>query len=220
MKILAVIPVYNSWETVSPLVSAVKRPGVDVCLVDDGSDTSGALPSLHQQEVVLRHPVNLGKGAALRTGFRYALDRGYDGVVTLDSDGQHDPDDLPRFLDSARDHLFVIGKRDLRRPPMPFMRRLSNRITSFLLSRLLNCAVDDAQCGFRYIHKEVLSGVATVKNGFEMESEMIINAVRKGFVPYFIPVKTIYRGEKSAIRGFRDTAAFVRLYFKALTARR
>nr|HPJ70860.1 glycosyltransferase [Candidatus Mcinerneyibacteriales bacterium] len=62
MKILAVIPVYNSWETVAPLVSAVKRPGVDVCLIDDGSDPGGVLPSFLQQEVILRHPVNLGKG--------------------------------------------------------------------------------------------------------------------------------------------------------------
>jgi glycosyltransferase involved in cell wall biosynthesis len=216
MKILAVIPVYNSWEHVSSLVSAVILQGVDVCIVDDGSAERNSSPSLSRQAVILRHPDNLGKGAALRTGFGYALEKGYDGVITLDSDGQHDPEEIPLFLDAAGTHHFVIGKRDFCHPSMPLMRRLSNGITSFLLTRLLNCPVEDAQCGYRYIHKEVLAGVSTEKAGFEMESEMIIKAARKGFIPYFIPVRTIYSGEKSAIRGFRDTAAFVRLYFKAL----
>jgi len=216
MKILAVIPVFDSWESLYPLVNAVGEKGLDVCIVDDGSPGDPDLASLPPWTVILRHPVNRGKGAALRTGFRYALDQKYDGVLTLDSDGQHAPEDIPAFLEAASCHKLVIGKRDLGHPSMPLPRRLSNRITSFLLSKLLKRPIEDAQCGFRLIRKDILTRVKTEKNGFEMESELIIKAVRKGFIPHYIPVKTIYNGEKSAIRGFRDTAAFVRLYFKAL----
>jgi len=216
MKILAVIPVFNSWMKVPSLVEAVRRQGLDVCIVDDGSTMSPDLSFLRVKAVLLRHSVNRGKGAALRTAFSFALEQGYEGVVTLDSDGQHSPGDIPRFLEAALDNKFVVGKRDFCHPSMPLLRKMSNRITSYLLSHLLGRPIADAQCGFRFIHRDVLSRVVTEKEGFEMESEMIIKACREGYPPVFIPVKTIYSGEKSAIKGFRDTSAFIRLYFKAL----
>jgi len=216
MNLLIVIPVFNSWEALLPLIQSLKEIPADICIVNDGSDFIPDWAAFHPSAALLHHGANKGKGAALRTGFSYALEQGYEAVITMDSDGQHEPRFFPSFTEALRKHPFVIGKRDFENPSMPLLRRFSNRMTSRILSWLLRVSIEDAQCGYRALRREVLEVVETTAPGFDMESEYIIRAVRKGFAPHFIPISTVYNGSVSAIKGIRDTRSFICLCFRAL----
>lgn len=125
--ILALIPAYEEGPRVAAVIRGARRH-LPVVVVDDGSTDDTAMVSEAAGATVLRQRPNAGKGAALRAGFRHALDLGMDAVVTLDADGQHDPDEIPRFLDSfATDRPeLVIGRRDF--SAMPPVRRISNTL--------------------------------------------------------------------------------------------
>ncbi|MFN2158150.1 MAG: glycosyltransferase family 2 protein, partial [Anaerolineae bacterium] len=125
--VLALIPAYNEATHVTQVVLGA-RQHLPVLVVDDGSTDETALRAEGAGAVVLRQSPNQGKGAALRAGFRYALEEDYDAVITLDADEQHDPDEIPRFLEAYREHQgdLIIGARNFRQ--MPLVRRTSTSI--------------------------------------------------------------------------------------------
>jgi len=162
---------------------------------------------------VLTHPVNQGKGASLRAGFASAIAAGYDDVVTMDADGQHDPRDLAHFLTAAQDHpeaAMIIGAR-LERHRMPLARRWTNRLMSWWLSRLSGVEVPDTQCGFRLIRANFLRQCRLVSQHFEIESELVLEAARLKQPILSIPIRTLYHHEASHIHPVRDTVRFLRL---------
>jgi glycosyltransferase involved in cell wall biosynthesis len=161
---------------------------------------------------VLRQVPNAGKGAALRAGFRLALDEGVDAVVTLDADGQHDPDEIPAFLDAFRAGRpeLVIGRRDFRE--MPAVRRVSNQLGGLLLSASLGRSVPDNQSGYRLIGRQLMRALLTSsEDGFEFEVEMIARCIALGLPIEWVPIRTIYAGEPSHIRPWRHFTQFVRI---------
>src|SRR6185503_5822225 len=124
---------------------------------------------------------NQGKGAALKEAFKYALDAGYDRVITIDSDGQHDPADLAHFLPLLEKYDLILGNRMGDRVSVPPLRRAANLTSSFIISVLAGQRIYDSQTGFRAYSADLLRGITLKSDRYDMESEVIIKAARKGF---------------------------------------
>ena len=212
MKVLAVVPAFREAGRVADVVRGV-REHVPCLVVDDGSNDGTAEAAEAAGADVVRHNVNRGKGAALKTGFAYAGEHQYNGVITLDADGQHDPVSIPDFLAAAEQGAdVVVGRREgWAEHGMPWLRRMTNRVTSAIVSRLGRCRVADSQCGYRYISVRAWSAACPETSSYDAESEILIRAGRLGFRITEVPVRTIYGDEVSKIRPVRETARFVRL---------
>ena len=213
--VVAVIPAYEEGPRIQAVVEAT-RAHLPVVVVDDGSSDDTAVRAEAAGATVIRQVPNAGKGAALRAGFRYALDRGYAAVVTLDADGQHDPDEIPAFLDAFRERRpeLVIGKRAF--DEMPAIRRLSNTLGGLTLSAALGRNVPDNQSGYRLIGRVLMRAMLeSDESGFEFEVEMIARAIALGLPIEWVPIRTIYAGEPSHIEPWRHFREFLRVAAKA-----
>jgi glycosyltransferase involved in cell wall biosynthesis len=213
--ILALIPAYEEGPRIGVVVEAARRH-LPVVVVDDGSIDDTADRARAAGATVIRQVPNAGKGAALRAGFRYALDAGTPAVVTLDADGQHDPAEIPTFLDRfrARRAELIIGQRDL--GSMPAIRRLSNTVGGMALAVALGRSVPDNQSGYRLIGRTLMRALLdSDESGFEFEVEMIARCLALGLPLDSVPIRTIYAGAPSHIRPWRHFREFVRVTRKA-----
>ena len=197
MRICVIIPAYNEAENIGAVVAGARRFIEDVAVVDDGSTDDTAARARQAGAILLEHKVNQGKGEALKTGFDYALEKNYDAVITLDADGQHDPDEIPQFIKVAEEADVVVGTRARQRAGMPLIRRATNTISSWILSGLAGQRLTDTQSGYRLIKARVLRTAKTKTTGFEAESEILLEAIERGFYVVEIPIRTIYGGGKS-----------------------
>jgi glycosyltransferase involved in cell wall biosynthesis len=213
--ILALIPAYDEGSRIGAVVEGARRY-LPVIVVDDGSHDDTADRARMAGATVLRQIPNAGKGAALRTGFEHALAAGATAVVTLDADGQHDPAEIPGFVErfEARRSELIIGQRDLR--SMPPVRRLSNTIGGLALAAALGRSVPDNQSGYRVIGRTLMRALLdSDESGFEFEVEMIARCIALGLPIDSVPIRTIYAGEPSHIRPWRHFREFVRITRKA-----
>ena len=208
--VLALIPGYQEGPRIGAVVAGASR-WLPVLVVDDGStDDTGAQAEAAGATVVRQLP-NQGKGAALRTGFREALDRGVAAVVTLDADGQHDPAEIPSFLAAyRRDRTeLIIGARDFR--AMPPVRRLSNTVGGLIVSVAVGRHVPDNQSGYRMIGRRLMTELLdSHESGFAFEVEMIARAIALDMPIAWVPIRTIYAGEPSHIQPWGHFTSFVR----------
>jgi glycosyltransferase involved in cell wall biosynthesis len=213
--ILALIPAWNERGRIGPIVEAT-RACLPVLVVDDGSCDGTATEAERAGATVVRHPQNQGKGVALMTGFAWALEHGYEAVLTLDADGQHDPADIPAFLaayeTSAGDLL--IGRRDFSQ--MPFPRSWANSFGSWLLSHVLGARIYDNQSGYRLYSRRLLEETKLTASGFEMEVEVIVRAMRKGMRIGWVNIRTIYGiGKTSHFHPIKDSIRFLQMVWWA-----
>lgn len=210
-RILALIPAYNEAAHVAAVVRGTGHV-LPVLVVDDGStDATPTEAEVAGATVVRQHP-NQGKGAALRAGFRWAVDAGYDAIVMLDADGQHDPAEIPLFLDRyARQHTdLIIGAR--RFSQMPIVRRITNTIGRWAFSWAIGQPIPDNQSGYRLVSRRLMEAMlASHEAGFEFEVEMILICVQHGFTLDWVPIRTIYADEVSHIRPVAHVIGFFRL---------
>jgi glycosyltransferase involved in cell wall biosynthesis len=217
-KILALIPAYNEAVAISEIVRRTHL-FLPVLVVDDGSRDETAVRAEAAGARVLRQVPNQGKGTALRAGFRQALDEGFDAVLTLDADGQHDPAEIPLFLEAfqQRQAQLVIGQRTFKH--MPLVRRLANTLGTTLFSWAMRQPVHDNQSGYRLISRRVMENCLTsAEEGFEFEVEMIMTCVRAGLPLAWVPIRTIYGDEKSHIQPLKHTLNFIRLVWRTRRA--
>ena len=224
---LIVIPVHNEAGTIGDVVRGAARHG-DVLVVDDGSTDGSSEVALSAGAHVIRLARRGGKGAALRRGLTEALARDAQRVVTMDGDGQHDPDDLPRLLAAAAqapDALVIggrlggIGQRAVA-VPLPSDRVAAIRVAGFFINWLTGAAVSDTQSGFRVYPAGVIDAVRPRREGFVLESEMLVGAAARGWRLVEVPVAAIHFAERrSRFRPVRDGTA-VGVYLAARIARR
>jgi glycosyltransferase involved in cell wall biosynthesis len=218
MKICVIIPTYNEARAIANIVKKIKQHELDVVVVDDGSydNTSGIAED--SGAVVLRNPINEGKGASLIKGFHYALERDFDAVITMDGDGQHIPEEIPYFIRLAKysDSAVLIGNRMLKVKDMPLIRVFTNKFMSWFISSLTRQKIPDTQCGFRLIKKEVLKKIRLETRKYETESEIIIKTARLGYKIESVPINTVYNSEKSQINPFVDTLRFIKFISREL----
>jgi glycosyltransferase involved in cell wall biosynthesis len=207
--ILALIPAWNEATRISPIVEATCAH-LPVLVVDDGSHDNTAAEAARAGATVVRHSQNRGKGVALVTGFTWALERGYEAVLTLDADGQHDPADIPAFRTAYKSGAgdLIIGRRDFGQ--MPFPRSWANPFGSWLLSWVLGTRIYDNQSGYRLYSRRLLEEIKLTATGFEMEVEVIVRALRKGMRVVWVDIHTIYGvGKVSHFHPIKDSIRFL-----------
>ncbi len=189
-RIAVLIPALNAARKL-PAVIAAAMQHAPVLVIDDGSSDDTRRVAAATGATVLRHEVNRGKGAALKTGFAWALEQGFDGVVTLDADGQHLPQEIPKFLDARAEtgaDLIIGGRAHLFQHMLP-RRRLANRFSAWSIAKASGTRVTDSQSGFRFYSSVLLRGVRLRTDGFDMESEVIVRAGRAGMKIITIPIE-------------------------------
>ena len=216
----SVIPAFNAEKTLSEVIKGVCRflPRENVIVVDDGSKDKTSIVAEEKGVIVLKHSENMGKGSALKTGFKYLLESSkIVAVFTIDSDGQHDPSEIPSFVEAfeTTDADIIIGNRMNEIKDMPAIRKLTNRTTSAIISRIAGCKISDSQSGYRLISRRVLEKIELVTGRYDTESEILIKAGREGAKIESVPIKTIYADEVSSINPLRDTIRFLSLVIRS-----
>lgn len=190
-RIVVIIPALNAAPTLGDVVAAARRQLEPVLVIDDGSSDATGDAARNAGAIVIRHDVNRGKGAALKTGFAWALENGFDGVITLDADGQHLPSEIPKFVREreARGADLIIGGRAHLFGGMLPRRRMANRFSAWTISIAAGTRVTDSQSGFRFYSARLLRTLKLRTNGFDMESEVIVRAGRHGLPIVTIPIE-------------------------------
>ena len=191
-----------------------------VLVVDDGSSdgTPGKIKNLDVHSILSLK--NKGKGASLRKGFEWFLGQNYSALILMDADGQHDPTQLSSFMKKLEEADFVIGNRMQDPHGMPWLRRMTNRCMSWMISAIAGQKIPDTQCGYRAITREALQKIQLRTTNFEIESEMLLEAARRGLVIRSVSIRSVYEGETSHIRPLRDTIRFFKFIFEFLSRKK
>ncbi len=225
--IVVVIPAYNEAATLREVAVGVLAHITEVIIVDDGSSDSSAATVSDLPIRAIRHEKNLGKSRSLVDGFRAALAQGADAVVTLDADGQHRPQDLPRLLEESARHpqSIVIGSRLHDKAGIPLARYLANRFANFWIAWAAGYPLEDSQSGFRIYPASLLTDLPKHMQslqGFVFESEILIHAGAHGIFNRAVPVPAIYSvaRRQSYFRPVRDIALIALMVARRLLARR
>ncbi len=228
-RIAILIPAYNEEKYISQVIENCAPYSLEIIVVDDGSldQTVMVVKNLLKNKkyplILLQHRQNKGKGAALDTGFEYAIKKGYQGVITLDADAQHDAKEIKKFLRMIEKEKpdLIIGSRFQNTQGMPFLRLATNYVTSWIISKLAGQKVEDVQSGFRYISRKVIKNIELRTKNFETEPELILKACWLNYKVKNLPISTIYYdGFVSEVNKFTDTFKFFELVFKSFVWKR
>ena len=210
-KWIAALPVYNESSTVHAILDEVKKYSPHVLVVNDGS-TDGTSDRLSERSDinVLNHPENKGYGAALKTAFQYAIDEGYEIVVTLDCDGQHQPKRIPRFVAACRNVDIVSGSRYLKQYPgdsePPAQRLFINKQITKQINNRFGLQLTDAFCGFKAYRTSALKLLNIQDDGYAMPLELWTQAAMLNFRILEIPVPLLYLDLNRSFGGSLDQA--------------
>jgi glycosyltransferase involved in cell wall biosynthesis len=211
VNILAIIPAYNEAKKIGGVISSTLAQ-LPVLVIDDGSSDETARIAESSGAKVFHQVPNQGKGVALRKGFEYAIEAGYQAVITLDADGQHDPQEIPTFMRTyqrSRADL-IIGERDFSK--IPTIRRLANTLGKWSFSWAVGQPIGDNQSGYRLLSRRMMEAVlGSQELGFEFEVEMIVVCIQNGYTLEWVPIRTIYSGEGSHIQPLKHTIEFTRM---------
>ncbi len=217
MKYLILIPAYNSELSIRPLIGQLRKElstvTCTIVVVNDGSTDNTEKIAVGLGIQTISHNRNLGKGNALRSGFTFAQDEGFDAIVTIDADLQHDPSVLPRMMSQfeAEKSDILIGVRHFS-GGMSWARRLSNSVTSAAMTIKTGVRIPDSQSGYRIMKTKSVKSLNLRTGRYETESEILIKLARQNARFGFYPIPTIYNNEKSYIDHFRDTLRFIKMY--------
>jgi glycosyltransferase involved in cell wall biosynthesis len=228
-KVLTALPVHNEQAHVVDVLKEVRRHSSHVLVVDDGStDRTPHLLAETEGVRVVRHPRNLGYGAALRTAFEYTIEHGFDALVTIDCDGQHQPRLIPRLVEAlfprTGEHIDIVsGSRYLKAfdgdslPPED-RRRINLEITR-QLNRCFNLQLTDSFCGFKAYHVDALRKFDITELGYAMPLQLWIQAVRHGMRIVEFPIPLVYLDEKRSFGGSLDDARRRMAYYQEVLRR-
>ena len=220
----AVIPAYQDEKHIGNIARRTRERLDHVLVIDDGSTDQTEKRAREAGAEVIVHAQNQGKGEAIKTGLAHWLGVGNPStceqteqitwVILLDSDGQHLPEEIDRFLlaaSSVTAPTFFVGNRmdDVAR--MPFVRRVVNRYMSGEISRLCGQKIPDTQCGYRMLHRQIIPDMLGGGHRFDYETEALIIASRKGYRIDSVPISTVYTDQVSKIHPLRDAFRFFKL---------
>ncbi len=221
-NLYVIVPAYKEQSHIGQTVRSILEYSPNVLVVDDGSRDKTSEYAEEAGAVVLRHKDNRGKGEALKTGFQYARDQACDLVITMDADGQHRPDEIPKFVDAYRRTgiPILLGNRMADIENMPRIRRWTNAVMSWMLSRIMKQYIPDTQCGFRMYRGDILPFLSVESQRFAAESEILLYLADRGFRIDSVRVSTIYHNEKSMIKPGLDTLRFIAMILRHMRNRK
>lgn len=214
-----VIPAYNAVGTIDRVISGVSAyvSHDRILVVDDGSTDDTAQSVRNSGAQLLQRQTNGGKGRALRDGFHYVLKWNPDWILCMDADAQHDPEVIPAFQEAAYkdEYDLIIGNRRSDLAEMPLSRRVSNVVSSLLLSLRTGMKLYDVQCGYRAINADALRRMDLKAQSYDIEAEMILKAWRLDCRIGWIAIPTLYRGEPSFLRKLPETVRFLKVFVRS-----
>ncbi len=191
-NVWVVIPAYNEAKNIASVLKKAKKLPYNLLVIDDGSKDN-TLDLVKKQNVrVISHIVNLGKGAALKTGCDYAFVHGATDIVVLDGDGQHDPAQVPDFLKQLENNDIVLGARKFDKE-MPPIQKLGNVFLNKVTEVLYRISISDTQSGFRAFTAQAYRKIRWSATDYAMETEMVAKAGRERLKYKEIPIPTIYK---------------------------
>ncbi len=223
------IPTYNNHKTLQRVIDEVYNYTKNIIVVNDGStDNTKRILENYSFLQVINIPVNKGKGNALKRGFKEAQKMGYKYAISMDSDGQHFPDDLHVFLDALEEHitsqpdLLVIGSRKMDDPTVPDKSSIGNRFSTFWYWVETGIKLKDTQCGYRLYPLEAVNSLSLYTSRFELEIEVIVKAAWNGVKVINLPVKVLYDPQERVthFKPWQDVAriTLLNIYFVFVAA--
>jgi len=213
-KVVVLIPTFNNERTLGNVVRSVQEYSQDIIVVNDGStDSTAELLQQFQQISLISYIPNKGKGYALRKGFQRAIELGYDYVITIDSDGQHFPEDLPKFLYALQDHpaAIIMGVRNMEQAGIPGKSSFGHKFSNFWFWVETGIKMNDTQSGYRLYPVRLLSNTNFITRKFEFEIEVMVRSVWKGVAMAEVPVKIFYAQKEDRVSHFRPFRDFTRI---------
>jgi glycosyltransferase involved in cell wall biosynthesis len=218
-KVCVIIPAYNASGTVADVIKGALKYVSKVIVADDGSVDDTATAASEAGAEVIRLKKNRGKGNALKALFKRAIDDGYEAVISLDADGQHDPADIPLFLEANSKYPadIIVGSRMHDKDKIPRARYNSMHIARFFISFASNQFLEDTQCGYRLYPLNLIKKIRLTTERYTTESELLIKAGDTGVNIRFVRIRTIYGNNGSHFRPVADMAgitAYVIFYLQ------
>ncbi len=213
LNVCVIIPTYNNDKTLNRVIDGVLIYTNQIIIVDDGStDQTSAILKTYPNLKQIHFSKNKGKGMALREGFKKALSLGYDYAITIDSDGQHYPDDIPVFIEALKKdkYALLIGSRNMTHDSVPKGSSFGNKFSNFWFWAETGIKLTDTQSGFRLYPLNPLSDIKFYTNKFEFEIEVIVKAAWRGVPVKNVPIKVLY-DEEERVSHFRPFKDFTRI---------
>lgn len=205
MKIALILPAYNENKMLPGVLKSLLRSRIPIILINDGSSDNtlkvAKNESLKNSKILcISHKINLGKGAALKTACMVAFNKNFDAVIFMDTDGQHNPSDLDKFIEKLKTKKYdvVLGSRNLQHG-VPLIRFLGNKFASVLISVLFGIYVSDILCGFRGVTKKGFEKINLESSGYGVETEMIVKISKYKLKSCEVPIETIYHDKHKGV---------------------
>jgi len=220
MKVVCVIPAFNEEKTIREVIEKAMLHINEVIVVDDGSVDKTYEEAISTGATVIKHEKNYGVGRATRTGIQKALNAKADMVVTLDADGEHDPDDIPRLVQTAVDKAknIVIGSRFLGQRThaynMPIINRISNKVSTLLVNKMFGTQIIDSQSGFRVYTRDVFEKVNCREDKYLYLTEVLIRAILCGLTVTEVPIVSVYRRDKKLRHSLNESLQYPALLLR------
>ncbi len=214
LKVCVLVPTFNNDATLQQVIDGVLEYTQDIIVVNDGSsDTTNEILSKYQNIKVVSYQPNKGKGWALRTGFKYALSQGYDYAISIDSDGQHFPNDLPAFIDKliSTGPALIIGSRNMNQSSVPGKSSFGHKFSNFWFWVETGIKAPDTQSGYRLYPLKLLENTRFFTKKFEFEIEVIVKAAWKKIKIESVPVSVYYAAANERVSHFRPFKDFTRI---------
>lgn len=216
LKACVLIPTYNNAKTLEAVITTTLEYCDDVIVVNDGAtDSTPDIISKFNNITVFKHEVNKGKGMALRNGFKKALELGFDYVITIDSDGQHYPEDFITFLNKVEEvpNSLIIGARNMAVDNVPGKSTFGNKFSNFWFWVETGIKLPDTQSGYRLYPVKRMRNIWLFTTKFELEIEVIVKAAWRGIPVISVPVKVYYAPQGERVTHFRPGKDFTRISF-------
>lgn len=213
-KVCVLVPTYNNEQTLKSVLEGVLAYTDQVIVVNDGStDSTATIINQFTEPVVIGYEHNRGKGYALRQGLKKAYDLGYDYAISIDSDGQHFPDDLPAFLQALETNpdSIIIGERNMDQASVPGKSSFGKKFSNFWFEFETGIKLNDTQSGYRLYPVKLLNELTFITNKFEFEIEVLVRAAWAGIPVKEVPVKVFYAEKGKRISHFRPFKDFTRI---------